>query len=177
MPRKWRTLTILLLFISVSEHLGILQIRWGCSHEKGQKFLIGLQNPCSKDDFCIEINSWKIAWFCKFRTDTSISYRKRKFQLPKVTLEHVQSLHLTSFTYFNRKLNKQLLHRENRSVLTEIPLKKPTSITNTYTDWNFHNFQTWICNITLFVCNNGPAPVLWKEMQNHIFLRQNFPGG
>lgn len=41
--------------------------------------------------------------------------------------------------------------------------KETTSINNDYNDWNFHDLQTWICSITLFVCNNDPAPALWME--------------
>lgn len=135
-----------------------LEIQRGFSHEKDQKFLIGIQNPCSKDDFCIEINSWKISCFCKFRTETWISYRKRKFQLPKVTLKPV-CLHLTSFTYFNRKIN--IYYTEKIGLFSQHRYnKESTRINNNYNEWNLNNFQTWICNITLFAWNNGPAIVL-----------------
>lgn len=81
-PRKLSTLIILLFYNFYFTFWAFsyyhLELQGARSHEKDQKFLVGIQNPCSKDYFCIEINSWKIAWVCNFQTETWISYRKRK---------------------------------------------------------------------------------------------------
>ena len=53
-----------------------------------------------------------------FAIPIQMSCRKIKFQLPNITLKHI-NLHLTPVIFFSRKSNIQLFHKESRLVLVE----------------------------------------------------------